>query len=339
MTAPYAVPHRKGLDVIAFLMVLAVLGVVFGVAVVLTGRAEGMSEEHQDFADTGIPRDRAMTPQDVIGLRFALAFRGYRMAEVDDALDRLAAELAARDEAIARLRAAAGGEEQRVEEQRVEEQPYVPSDATGDVPSGTPVDEPLASPWARPPAAEAAADEPEYVPSDATGDLPPGVETEVTPPPDAGEPQPDEPEFVAPEPAEPVAPAGAGAAGGLGVGEAPALPEFAEPEAEPEPEPEPAPAPEPPARRESPIFGALASGSLRPEVPEIPTYDPWAVTPRSRYTDGPTFVEVDDHDDDDPTEAIAEHQTGYAPPPPAPAEPATEPAEQADGDEPRAWPS
>ena len=64
------------------LEVFAVLAVVFGVAVVLTGRSEGLSDEGRDYADVGIPRDRAMTAADVVGLRFALAFRGYRMVEI-----------------------------------------------------------------------------------------------------------------------------------------------------------------------------------------------------------------------------------------------------------------
>jgi DivIVA domain-containing protein len=267
--------------VIVLLEVLAVLAVVFGVAVVLTGRTDGMSEEAQDLADTGIPRDRAMTPQDVIGLRFALAFRGYRMSEVDDALDRLAAEIAARDEAIERLRS--------------ERAPYVPSDATGDVPFG--------------------------------------VIPDVVPAPDAGEPDGYEPEFREPEPADPPF----------------AAPGAAEPEPPLAAEPEPPAVPEPVT---SPIFASLTPppgepSPFRPEVPEIPTYDPWSVTPRSRYTEGPTYVEVDDHPEDD-VEAITEHQTGYAlPPPPAPEAAAAEAdeAEAADeaGDEPdqppRSWPS
>jgi hypothetical protein len=86
-----------------------------------------------------------------------------------------------------------------------------------------------------------------------------------------------------------------------------------------------------PQVEESPIFGSLtppADGPnpFRPEVPEIATYDPWAVTPKSRYTEGPTYVEVDDEADDDETvDAIAEHHTGYAPPPPAEDDPEERP--------------
>jgi hypothetical protein len=75
-------------------------------------------------------------------------------------------------------------------------------------------------------------------------------------------------------------------------------------------------------------------------VPDIPTYDPWSVTPQSRFTEGPTYVEVD-HPDDEPEHLLTEHQTGYAPPPPAPdptpdAEPATEPPAD---EPPPTWPS
>ena len=45
---------------ILLLEVLAVLAVVFGVAVVLTGRGETMADESPDYADTGIPRGRPL---------------------------------------------------------------------------------------------------------------------------------------------------------------------------------------------------------------------------------------------------------------------------------------
>ena len=46
---------------------------------------------------------------DVDALRFPLAARGYRMADVDDALNRIAAELAERDARIADLESALAG--------------------------------------------------------------------------------------------------------------------------------------------------------------------------------------------------------------------------------------
>jgi DivIVA domain-containing protein len=301
---------------ITLLAILGVLAVVFGVAVVLTGRAEVLSDESPDRAATGIPRDRAMTPEDVIGLRFALAFRGYRMDEVDDALDRLAAEIAARDEAIHRLRAGAAA-------QAAPAAAYVPSDASGDVPSGTPVEQP-GEPWPSPP--EVAVTEPAYVPSDATGEVAPGTPVDVPPAPDAGEPDGVEPEFREPEPAPPAPEPPAAPS----VPEPPAVrpvPEWTPPAPEPPaapvvPEPAPGFAPEPPSPPSPPTPPEPPEppeppSPYRPEVPDIPTYDPWSVTPRSRYTDGPTYLEVEQHDDAGVAEAVTEHHTGYAPPPPA----------------------
>lgn len=51
----------------------------------------------------GVP-DGPLRSQDLVDLRFDLAVRGYRMAQVDDTLDRLSEEMAARDAEIARLR-------------------------------------------------------------------------------------------------------------------------------------------------------------------------------------------------------------------------------------------
>ena len=50
-----------------------------------------------------------LRPQDVVAVRFAVAARGYRMAEVDDVLDRLADELEDRDRRLALLEATVEG--------------------------------------------------------------------------------------------------------------------------------------------------------------------------------------------------------------------------------------
>lgn len=79
--------------------VLALLGVVlvlFVAAVVATREDQAMADAPQDLPDLDLP-DRPLGPQDVAGLRFSMAPRGYRMSEVDAVLDRLAAELADRD--------------------------------------------------------------------------------------------------------------------------------------------------------------------------------------------------------------------------------------------------
>jgi len=71
-------------------IVVAVMG---GVAVVASGRGGAMAETFDDRPDSRVPADRRLTAPDLRRVRFSTAFRGYRMAEVDALLDRLAAEL------------------------------------------------------------------------------------------------------------------------------------------------------------------------------------------------------------------------------------------------------
>ncbi len=75
--------------------VLAVVAVaVMGAAaVVAAGRGGSMSEVFDDRPDARVPADGPLTGEDLRRVRFAAAIRGYRMAEVDALLDRLAAEL------------------------------------------------------------------------------------------------------------------------------------------------------------------------------------------------------------------------------------------------------
>lgn len=72
----------------AILVVLA-LGAV---AVIAAGRGTPMSQAYDDAPDALVPRDEPVTAEDLRRIRFPLAFRGYRMAEVDALLDRLAEE-------------------------------------------------------------------------------------------------------------------------------------------------------------------------------------------------------------------------------------------------------
>lgn len=58
-----------------------------------------------DTVPLALPAGRAMSATDVDALRLPVALRGYRMAETDEALDRLARELTERDEQIEALRA------------------------------------------------------------------------------------------------------------------------------------------------------------------------------------------------------------------------------------------
>lgn len=73
----------------AILIVLA-LG---GVAVVAAGRGAPLAEVYDDRPDAEVPATGRIRASDLRQVRFSLAFRGYRMSEVDALLDRLATEL------------------------------------------------------------------------------------------------------------------------------------------------------------------------------------------------------------------------------------------------------
>ena len=76
----------------AVLLVLA----MGGVALLAAGRGRPMSEEYGDRPDSLVPVEGPLQGEHLRRIRFSLAFRGYRMSEVDELLDRLARELDAR---------------------------------------------------------------------------------------------------------------------------------------------------------------------------------------------------------------------------------------------------
>jgi DivIVA domain-containing protein len=77
--------------------------VVFGVAAVAMGFGGSMTRFAPDWPGRSLPDSRAVVPADIEAAKFSLAFRGYRMSEVDLAMDRLAVELAERDAVIESL--------------------------------------------------------------------------------------------------------------------------------------------------------------------------------------------------------------------------------------------
>jgi DivIVA domain-containing protein len=81
----------------AILVVLA-LGAI---AVVAAGRGAPMSPAYDDAPDSLVPAEGPVTADDLRRIRFPLAFRGYRMAEVDALLERLAEEREAEERAVA----------------------------------------------------------------------------------------------------------------------------------------------------------------------------------------------------------------------------------------------
>ena len=73
----------------AILIVLA-LGAI---ALLAAGKGKPMTEAYDDRPDLDLPASGPIRGADLRRVRFSLAFRGYRMSEVDSLLDRLATEL------------------------------------------------------------------------------------------------------------------------------------------------------------------------------------------------------------------------------------------------------
>jgi DivIVA domain-containing protein len=90
--------------VVTLIQVLIVLAVVAAVAAVAAGVVRGgLPDPASSLPDPGLPPDR-LHGSDLADVRFSLGLRGYRMDEVDEVLDRAAAELEARDAELAELR-------------------------------------------------------------------------------------------------------------------------------------------------------------------------------------------------------------------------------------------
>ncbi len=92
---------------VALTAVLVAL-VLFAVAAVAAGRGGSLQMEDRATGGRPLPLDRPVAAADIAALRFGLALRGYRMAEVDAALDRLGNALLDRDGRIAALEAELG---------------------------------------------------------------------------------------------------------------------------------------------------------------------------------------------------------------------------------------
>jgi DivIVA domain-containing protein len=75
-----------------FFAVLTVL-LMGGIAAVAAGKGRSLAPEYDDRPESVVPGDRQLLGQDLRTIRFPLAFRGYRMAEVDALLDRVARQL------------------------------------------------------------------------------------------------------------------------------------------------------------------------------------------------------------------------------------------------------
>ncbi|MGL5857156.1 MAG: DivIVA domain-containing protein [Angustibacter sp.] len=85
----------------SLLQVLVVLAVIAGVGVVAAGVIRvGLDDAPPSTPSSPLP-STDLLPRDIDEVRFSLAFRGYRMDEVDEVLTRFATELADRRAEVA----------------------------------------------------------------------------------------------------------------------------------------------------------------------------------------------------------------------------------------------
>lgn len=93
---------------VTVLEILGVLLVLFVAAAVATREGDLLVDAPRDCADLDLP-DGPLHAEDIARVRFGLTVRGYRMAEVDRVLERVADELGSRDARIAELLGAPAG--------------------------------------------------------------------------------------------------------------------------------------------------------------------------------------------------------------------------------------
>jgi DivIVA domain-containing protein len=84
---------------------LVVAAIVFGVTVMVSGGDPGLTPVEPDGKALPLPSDRPLGEEDVFRTRFDIAFRGYRMAQVDQALQRAAYDIGYKGELIGVLEA------------------------------------------------------------------------------------------------------------------------------------------------------------------------------------------------------------------------------------------
>ena len=86
-----------------YVWLVTALVLVTVVVLVALGRGDSELPATPDRRAADLPTDRPLVAEDIDALRLPQALRGYRMSDVDDVLDRVAAELTARAARIAEL--------------------------------------------------------------------------------------------------------------------------------------------------------------------------------------------------------------------------------------------
>lgn len=94
-----------GTVLLVLVVVLVIAALVFGVVSMLSGDDPGLRPAEPDSRAVPLPNDRSLTEDDIKGIRFDVALRGYRMTQVDRALRRTAYDIGYKDEMIAVLEA------------------------------------------------------------------------------------------------------------------------------------------------------------------------------------------------------------------------------------------
>ncbi|MEU5938541.1 DivIVA domain-containing protein [Micromonospora sp. NPDC047548] len=90
---------------LVLVIALTVAAVVFGVTVLVSGRDAGLAPAEPDGQAVPLPGTRPLREADVGEVRFDTALRGYRMAQVDQAMRRAAYDIGYKAELIGVLEA------------------------------------------------------------------------------------------------------------------------------------------------------------------------------------------------------------------------------------------
>ncbi|MCW3843669.1 DivIVA domain-containing protein, partial [Micromonospora yasonensis] len=94
-----------GQVLLLLVVALTVAAVVFGVTVLVSGRDPGLVPVEPDGRAVPLPGGRPLHESDVAEVRFDTALRGYRMAQVDQAMRRAAYDIGYKSELIGVLEA------------------------------------------------------------------------------------------------------------------------------------------------------------------------------------------------------------------------------------------
>jgi DivIVA domain-containing protein len=96
---------RMGQLLLYIAAALVIAAIVFGVTVMLGGGDPGLTPTEPDGRAVPLPSDRPLAEEDLIHTTFDTALRGYRMSQVDQALQRAAYDIGYKGELIGVLEA------------------------------------------------------------------------------------------------------------------------------------------------------------------------------------------------------------------------------------------